>query len=142
MPLFTVLGRRIKYWMNTKEFETWLDSVCVWCKTTEPGGTPSPSKQQHDHDCGMAVFVRLLPQVCQDCDRHCETQRRCTHRRDRQGVWNSYCHACGLTRNAESGQYEPVVPKKKTSVRTTHLLARLANLLPQSAGSTTDPGCD
>lgn len=138
--------------MDQKKFEAWLDTVCEWCKTTEPEGAITPKKHDHAHDTGMPVVIRVFPRPCGDCGRQCQRTRRATHRKNQHGAWNSYCQECELYRNAETGVYEPRAPqvlsdstmkkkaqaalarqaldqaKGKTSERTTHLLQRLAQI--------------
>lgn len=156
--------------MEQNEYEKKLKGLVKWIKTNEPASNPSEKKSQSED--GMVVVVRVLPQgPCADCGRRCKNQRFCSHRRDRNNVWQSHCHECGLPRNPVTGRYEPkpvadsTAKKKakekareierlkkmlaredainqKTSERTKILLQRLAEISSQSVLTTNDRSDD
>lgn len=148
--------------MDQREYERRLQGLVKFIKTNEPQGNPSEKKSRSDD--GMVVVVKVLPQgPCGDCGRRCKKQRFCSHRRDRNGVWQSHCQECGLYRNPETGKYEPrqiseatakkkaqaeqarlrqQIKDQKTSERTKSLLQRLTQILHQSVPKTNDHSGD
>ena len=129
--------------MEQDKFEKLLKVVgCKFKKDDEP----------HPH----VVITEVKPLVrCGDCDCKLKKTRYVTHRRDRQGGWNSYCQTCTKHRNPATGTYD--IPRgaytkvmkiketlaKTVSERTGNLLLRLANLSASTGSdSSGDPGPD